>query len=99
MDFDEAYECLNNFDIAPVAAEMAEWHPAILGQMLLAVEAAKKVRYPLYHPDYYDPLKTCLAAEPPGPGSVKPARQSAFVSALMGAVERLEKRWWLSRWT
>ena len=91
MDFDEACECLNSFDITAVAAQMADWHPAILGQMLLAVEAAKKVRYPLYHPDYHNPLRACLSAEPPGPGDTKHGRQGDHIATIMRAVRRLEE--------
>jgi len=63
MTFEEALECLNRFDITSVAAEMADWHPAILGQMVLAVEVAKQVRYLGWHPDYAGPLEACAKME------------------------------------
>jgi len=90
MNFDEAFDHLNSGDIASVAAQMADWHPAVLGKMLLAVETAKKIRYPLYHPDYHEPLKALTAAEPPGPGDVNPKRQAFLIAAIMGAVESIQ---------
>ena len=68
MDFTEAYNLLNHDNVAAVATEMADWHPAILGNMLMAVEAAKIIRYKSYHPDYHTPLKACFELEP-GPGN------------------------------
>lgn len=64
MTFEEAFERLNQGDIASVAAEMTDWHPAILGNMLLAVQAAKRMRYLSPHPDYYSALRACVAVEP-----------------------------------
>lgn len=63
MTFEEAFERLNRYDVASVAEMMADWHPAILGQMLLAVQVAKGVRYLSWHPDYCGPLKACLEVE------------------------------------
>jgi len=92
MNFDEALEQLNCSDIASVAAEMAHWHPRILGQMLLAVEVAKKARYPLYHPDYYATLRACLAAEPPGNSHLDHDRPKELIADMMQAVKQLEER-------
>ena len=52
MTFEEAYELLNQLRTDEVAMEMDNWHPAILGEMLKAVAAAKRLRYPWYHEDY-----------------------------------------------
>ena len=56
MDFKEAHDTLNRMAYRDVAAQMEDWHPAILGEMLRAVQEAKLRRYPGYHPDYYNPL-------------------------------------------
>jgi hypothetical protein len=63
MTFEEAMQALNRHQIAEVAAEMVKWHPVILGNMILAVAAAKKVRYLGEHPGYADPLAAALKSE------------------------------------
>ncbi len=56
MSFDDAYNELNTGDIEKVIAQMDDWHPSILGEMLKAVDAARQRRFPGYHPDYDDAL-------------------------------------------
>jgi hypothetical protein len=63
MTFEEAFDRLNTGDYTAVAREMANWHPRILGDMLIAVQVAKSVRYPRYHPHYYESLVACLAVQ------------------------------------
>lgn len=63
MDFVKAYKHLSTGDIALVAKAMCTWHPAILGQMLLAVQAAKEIRYHSPHPDYYNALYSIQSRE------------------------------------
>ncbi len=46
MTFEEAHELLNGMDPEAVATEMSHWHPTILGEMLKAVQIAKRERYP-----------------------------------------------------
>lgn len=62
MTFEEARDLLNHMNTDEVSKEMEDWHPALLGQMLMAVNKAKLSRYPSYHPDY-DGVVAQLAAE------------------------------------
>ena len=89
MTFEEAYDLLNACHIESVAAEMREWHPAILGQMVLAVQAAKEVRYPIPHPDYFWPLQACSEREPEPTGGCKDIR--SYKGRIAGAVRRLRE--------
>ncbi len=70
MTFDEAYELLNGQEDGAVTEVMKEWHPAILAQMLGAVDLAKHQRYPLDHPDWTAAVKRL--AENPGFIAVEP---------------------------
>jgi len=82
MTFDEAYEQLNRFDITSVAAQMQTWHPAILGQMILAVQAAKQRRYLGPHPNYAGPLHLCAEREEMPRQWNKRAGEAAIETAL-----------------
>jgi hypothetical protein len=42
---------------------LSKLHPAQLGIVLLEVQAAKEIRYPAPHPDYFNALNFCLARE------------------------------------
>lgn len=54
LSFSDAREVLNKFDKETVAEAMADWHPSILGQMVLAVDEAfvPGNGAPRVHPDY-----------------------------------------------
>lgn len=56
MTLKEVRELLRNSEADAVVEQMRDWHPVILGQMLLAVQQAKELRTRLYHPDYANPL-------------------------------------------
>lgn len=64
MTFEEAYEALNEMRHDEVAKEMVTWHPAVLGEMLRAVQEAKSARYPGPHPDYESALAEIAAVDP-----------------------------------
>lgn len=64
MNFDEAHDKLNDQDLAAVAAEMLDWHPRILGSMLMAVQSATTARYLSPHPHYHASLLACLDTDP-----------------------------------
>ena len=91
MDFREAHDRLNQHDIAAVAAEMVDWHPAILGSMLLAVQAAKIVRYRSPHPDYYSPLQACMLSEPESVRTHGRTDINADKATIREVVEQLEQ--------
>ena len=82
MTFEEAFDELNTQNIAGVAAEMLDWHPCILGNMLLAVQLAKSRRYPLSHPGYSGPLATCAGLETTMPNK-EIANQAKFAKGLL----------------
>jgi len=63
MDFEQARTLLENGFSAPVADQMKEWHPAVLGGMIRAVDAAKQARKVSSHPDYHEPLATAHERE------------------------------------
>ena len=52
MTFEEAQELLNSQEIEKVAAQMRQWHPSILAEMLKAVAVARYQRYLSSHPDW-----------------------------------------------
>ncbi|KKN06545.1 hypothetical protein LCGC14_1076290 [marine sediment metagenome] len=59
--FAQAYEALNEGLYYEVAKWMKDWHPTVLGDMLKAVDVAKQMRYPSYHPAYNDVLDVIYA--------------------------------------
>lgn len=52
MTFEEAEELLNHAEVETVAAQMRQWHPVILAEMLTAVASAKRQRYLSSHPNW-----------------------------------------------
>ncbi len=79
MTFEEAYEQLHRIGIKAVAAEMASWHPAILGQM----DGSGKVLFPRQQLCLTDAL-WASSGGPTGTPSDQPNRlfMSAFGPAL-----------------
>ena len=63
MTFEEARELMGAGRLGEVVLQMRKWHPAELGIMLLAVQAAREERYNAPHPDYYNALAFCLSRE------------------------------------
>ena len=53
----EVHSELNVNNIEGVADTMSQWHPAILGQMLLAVDVAYKRRCNRPHNDYLSAVR------------------------------------------
>ena len=85
MTFEEAFEHLNQMKIATVAVEMSDWHPAILGQMLLAVQTAKQIRYPAPHPNYHGPLEACLKIDS---APIESENETKFASAQINLASK-----------
>jgi hypothetical protein len=56
IDFEQAKTLLENGFSTDVADQMSEWHPAVLGEMIRAVDAAKQRRRSSSHRDYLEPL-------------------------------------------
>lgn len=55
MTFEEAEELLNKAEVEKVAAQMRQWHPVVLAQMLEAVGHTENLRYPgSHHPNWTD---------------------------------------------
>jgi hypothetical protein len=90
MTFEEAMERLNCQDVAAVAFEMIEWHPVILGNMILAIAAAKRVRYRAPHPDYGRAAAAALKAEFDGKKHMR-GNTMFEVSQIRFAAERIEQ--------
>lgn len=59
--FAQVYTALNEGRFKEVAELMKDWHPAVLGEMLKAVDVARQMRYPSYHPDYNNVLDVIYA--------------------------------------
>lgn len=66
MTFEEAHELLNGQEIEKVAAQMRQWHPSILAEMLRAVDLAYHRRWNIFptvsgfgasHPDWTAAVK------------------------------------------
>lgn len=62
MTFEEAHELLNGMEVERVGDEMRDWHPAVLSEMLRAVQHAKVWRYSGHHPSW-DEAVTELATK------------------------------------
>ncbi len=62
MTFEEAHDALNAAGVWKVSEEMKDWHPVILGAMLMAVATAKKKRYPMNHCDFNAGVNAVLEA-------------------------------------
>lgn len=56
IDFEQAKTLLENGFSTDVADQMDKWHPAVLGEMIRAVDAAKQRRRSSSHRDYLEPL-------------------------------------------
>ncbi len=52
MTFEEAEELLNHQEVERVAAQMRQWNPSVLAEMLKAVTEARYSRYQSSHSDW-----------------------------------------------
>ncbi len=62
VDFDALHDMLNGGNTRAVGEAMADWHPAILGELLEQISFAKRKRYPGGHPDYDRGLEKAIKA-------------------------------------
>ena len=85
MTFEEAHDLLNVVGVRKVSEEMKDWHPAILGAMLMAVAKAKKKCYPMNHGDFNAGVNAVLevAGHPPAERSQWPPTSAIGTGASM----------------